>query len=48
MTAKRLEGRDKAILDPALPIIDAHQHLFDRPTLRYMFALLEKTGIAKQ
>jgi hypothetical protein len=33
---KRLEGRDEAILDPELPIIDAHHHLFDRPALRYM------------
>lgn len=33
---KRLEGRDEAILDPEIPIIDAHHHLFDRPTSRYM------------
>jgi len=33
---KRLEGRDEPILDPEIPIIDAHHHLFDRPTLRYM------------
>jgi predicted TIM-barrel fold metal-dependent hydrolase len=33
---KRLEGRDEPILDPGLPIIDAHHHLFDKPTLRYM------------
>jgi predicted TIM-barrel fold metal-dependent hydrolase len=39
MTAinKRLDGRDEPILDAALPIIDAHHHLFDRPPLRYMF-----------
>ena len=34
---KRLEGRDEPILDPELPIIDAHHHLFDKPGLRYMF-----------
>jgi len=33
---KRLEGRDEPILDPDLPIIDAHHHLFDKPALRYM------------
>ena len=33
---KRLEGRDETILDPRLPIIDAHHHLFIRPGLRYM------------
>ncbi|HSV81269.1 MAG TPA: amidohydrolase family protein [Ramlibacter sp.] len=33
---KRLEGRDEAIIDPDLPIVDAHHHLFDRPPLRYM------------
>lgn len=36
MTAKRLEGRNEDILDPDLPIIDAHHHLFDRPELRYL------------
>jgi L-fuconolactonase len=36
MTNKRLEGRDEAIIDPDIPIIDAHHHLFDRPALRYM------------
>ncbi|MBT2336597.1 amidohydrolase family protein [Variovorax paradoxus] len=36
MTGKRLEGRDETIIDPDLPIIDAHHHLFDRPALRYM------------
>jgi L-fuconolactonase len=35
--SKRLEGRDELIIDPDLPIIDSHAHLFDRPTLRYMF-----------
>jgi L-fuconolactonase len=29
-------GRDEPILEPDLPIIDAHHHLFDRPGLRYM------------
>ncbi|WP_326525948.1 amidohydrolase family protein [Sphingomonas sp.] len=29
-------GRDEPILDPGMPIIDAHHHLFDRPNLRYM------------
>jgi predicted TIM-barrel fold metal-dependent hydrolase len=36
MTAKRLEGRDEPILDPDIPIIDAHHHLFDRHELRYL------------
>ena len=27
---------EQAILDPDLPIIDAHHHLFDRPALRYL------------
>jgi L-fuconolactonase len=30
------EGRDEAIIDPELPIIDAHHHLFDRDHHRYM------------
>ncbi|XAH26035.1 amidohydrolase family protein [Xylophilus sp. GW821-FHT01B05] len=29
-------GRNELILEPDLPIIDAHHHLFDRPGLRYM------------
>lgn len=33
---KRLEGLEETILEPALPIIDAHFHLFDRPELKYM------------
>jgi len=37
MTSKLLEGRDEPIIDPDIPIIDAHHHLFDRPPLRYMF-----------
>jgi L-fuconolactonase len=31
-----VEGRDEIIVDPNLPIIDAHHHLFDRPGLRYL------------
>jgi L-fuconolactonase len=34
---KRLDGRDEPIIDPDIPIIDAHHHLFDFPSLRYMF-----------
>ncbi|QQF06295.1 amidohydrolase family protein (plasmid) [Sinorhizobium meliloti] len=33
---QRLVGRDEPIIEPELPIIDAHHHLFDRPGLRYM------------
>ena len=33
---KRLDGRDETVIDPDLPIIDAHHHLFDRPALRYL------------
>jgi predicted TIM-barrel fold metal-dependent hydrolase len=33
---KRLDGRSETILEPELPIIDAHHHLFDKPGLRYM------------
>ena len=29
-------GRDEAIIDPDLPIIDAHHHLVDRPGVRYL------------
>lgn len=37
MTFRQLHaGRDEAILEPELPIVDAHHHLFDRPALRYM------------
>jgi predicted TIM-barrel fold metal-dependent hydrolase len=35
--SKRFDGRHEKILDPELPIIDAHHHLYDRPGLRYMF-----------
>jgi L-fuconolactonase len=31
-----LVGRDEPILDPGIPIIDAHHHLFLRPTVRYL------------
>lgn len=34
--SKRLHGRDEKILEPDLPIIDAHHHLFEKPNLRYM------------
>ena len=30
-------GRDEPILEPDLPIVDSHFHLWDRPALRYMF-----------
>jgi L-fuconolactonase len=33
---KRNEGRDEPIIDPDIPIVDTHHHLFDRPALRYM------------
>lgn len=33
---KRNEGQDEAVLDPDLPILDCHHHLFDRPALRYL------------
>jgi len=36
MNSKRHEGRDEPILDPELPIIDAHHHLFDLPATRYL------------
>ena len=36
MMDKRFDGRDAPILEPELPIIDAHHHLFDRPGLRYL------------
>lgn len=29
-------GRDEPVLDPDLPIVDSHHHLFDRPPLRYL------------
>jgi predicted TIM-barrel fold metal-dependent hydrolase len=30
-------GRDEPILDPGIPIVDAHHHLLVRPGLRYLF-----------
>jgi predicted TIM-barrel fold metal-dependent hydrolase len=33
---KRSEGRDEPILEPDLPIIDAHHHLFVRPGVHYL------------
>jgi predicted TIM-barrel fold metal-dependent hydrolase len=43
--SKRGEGRDEAIIDAGMPIIDTHHHLFDRPALRYMFEdYLEDAG----
>jgi len=33
---KRLEGRDEKILDPDIPIVDSHHHLFDLPNNRYL------------
>ena len=35
---KRFEGQEEEILDPDLPIIDAHHHLFDRPPATYLLA----------
>lgn len=34
--SKRLEGRGEPILDPDLPIVDAHHHLFDKAGTRYL------------
>ena len=36
MKTKRLDGRDEVILEPELPIVDSHFHLFDLPNNRYM------------
>lgn len=33
---KRFEGRDEPILDPEIPIVDVHHHLFIRPGVRYL------------
>jgi len=33
---KRLDLRDEPVLEPDLPIIDAHHHMFDRPAARYL------------
>jgi len=37
MAYKGQEGREEPIIDPDMPIIDAHHHLRIRPTQRYMF-----------
>lgn len=34
---EQISGGIAEIVDPNIPIIDAHHHLFDRPALRYMF-----------
>ncbi len=34
---RRREGRNEQILEPELPIVDSHHHLYDRPPVRYMF-----------
>jgi L-fuconolactonase len=36
MKTKRLEGRSESIIEPGLPIIDCHVHLFDLPNNKYM------------
>ncbi|WP_201742177.1 hypothetical protein [Mangrovicoccus ximenensis] len=36
MQTKRHEGRNDPVLDPDLPIVDSHFHLFDLPGNRYM------------
>lgn len=42
---KRLDGRDEPIIDPDIPIIDAHHHLGPRPAGRFMFEdFLEDAG----
>ena len=28
--------RDEAVLEPGLPIVDAHHHFYDRPGWRYL------------
>jgi L-fuconolactonase len=33
---RHLDGRDEPIVDPDLPIIDTHHHLFVRPGIRYL------------
>lgn len=38
-------GREEAILDPELPIVDTHHHFYDTPAIRYMFEeLLRDVG----
>lgn len=36
MTEKHLHGRDESIVDPGIPLIDTHHHLFIRPNVHYM------------
>lgn len=36
MKTKRHDGRDEPVLEPDLPIVDSHIHLFDLPGNRYM------------
>jgi predicted TIM-barrel fold metal-dependent hydrolase len=36
MQTKRQDGLSETIIDPELPIVDAHHHLFNLPSLRYM------------
>lgn len=36
MKTKRCEGRDEPVLEPGLPIVDSHFHLFDLPGNRYL------------
>jgi len=36
MQTKRQDGLSEPIIDPELPIVDAHHHLFNLPNLRYM------------
>jgi predicted TIM-barrel fold metal-dependent hydrolase len=31
-----LATRDEDVLDPAMPIVDTHHHLYDRPAVRYL------------
>lgn len=33
--SRRTEGRDETIIDPDLPIIDSHHHLFNNPNITY-------------
>jgi predicted TIM-barrel fold metal-dependent hydrolase len=33
---KLFEGRDEPVIEPDLPIVDSHIHLFHRPPLRYL------------
>ena len=45
MDTKRLDGLDEPILEPDLPIVDPHHHLWDQPDHRYMLEdLLADTG----